>query len=187
MRLPGKTLSSISWENGDTRLAFAIDSSLYLTIVRLDYKWAYMKGYENGLNGTVCLSLENSEINGKTIYFLNTRSGEIFTRTALTLYHLESCADACVILIKAPADFPGQYTLLVCNAVGAVIDEKYIEIIPKIVQITQDYIVCVGLDGSKVFCWAYREIRTRIIKEVSTNFQSLECKYKTTNFKQGYR
>lgn len=41
LRVPGNTISSLTWEGGGLRVALAVDSYVYFANVRPDYKWGY--------------------------------------------------------------------------------------------------------------------------------------------------
>ena len=41
LRVPGSTISALSWEGGGLRVALAVDSYVYFANVRPDYKWGY--------------------------------------------------------------------------------------------------------------------------------------------------
>lgn len=41
LKVPGKRVSSISWEHNGLRLALAVDSFIYFANIRPDYKWTY--------------------------------------------------------------------------------------------------------------------------------------------------
>ncbi|KAJ3096803.1 WD repeat-containing protein 35 [Phlyctochytrium planicorne] len=41
LKVPGKRISSLSWEHGGLRIALAVDSFIYFANIRPNYKWAY--------------------------------------------------------------------------------------------------------------------------------------------------
>ena len=49
---------------------------------------------------------------------------------------------------------PGEYILILCNAIGSPVDSKYIEVEPKYLTITQQHVIAASDDV--VYVWQFR-------------------------------
>ena len=70
LKVPGKQLTSVSWEGGGLRIALAVDSFIYFANIRPDYKWGYCAN-------TVVYSFSKPERTEQCVVFWETVSGEV--------------------------------------------------------------------------------------------------------------
>lgn len=73
LTVPGKEPTACTWEGrGSLRLALAIESYIYFTNLRLQYKWAYCAS-----NHTLVYAFSRSDLQDKYIMFWNIKRGTV--------------------------------------------------------------------------------------------------------------
>lgn len=70
LKVPGKRISTVSWEGGSLRLAITIDSFIYFANLKLDYKWCYF-------NNTVAYSFNKPGKAEQCVIFFNLKTSEV--------------------------------------------------------------------------------------------------------------
>ncbi|GBG63808.1 hypothetical protein CBR_g39592 [Chara braunii] len=144
LRVPGSGISGLSWEGCSLRIALAVDSYIYFANVRPDYKWGWL--------GTVCaysfMKLDRAE---HCIMFWDTERNETFCKYVKRLIDIKAAGDHCVVSTRG--EEPGQYILILCNAIGSPIDSKYLDIEPIHLAISETHVFAASEDI--VYTWQY--------------------------------
>jgi WD repeat-containing protein 35 len=74
LKIPGKKVSSLSWEYGGLRIALAVDSFIYFANIRPDYKWTHFS------MDTMVYSFNRPERTDTCLVFWNTKTGDKFLK-----------------------------------------------------------------------------------------------------------
>ncbi|KAG1659041.1 hypothetical protein FOA52_010881, partial [Chlamydomonas sp. UWO 241] len=82
---------------------------------------------------------------------------------------LQAFGDFCVLATKG--ENPGEYILILCNAIGSPVDSKYIEVEPKFLSITNYHVIAASDDV--VYVWQFR---TSFSKVLSTDVTGVKRK-----------
>jgi WD repeat-containing protein 35 len=102
IRIPGKVLSSISWENDGLRLAIAVDSFIYFANIRPDYRWAYFA------KDVLVYAFNRPDTSMTDLTFWNVKSNETYTKSIEHLIAITAAGDHCVVTTKM-MDGSGMY------------------------------------------------------------------------------
>ena len=162
LRVPGKPLSSLSWEGGGLRIALAISSFIYFANIRHDYLWGYF-------SNTVVYTFQKPDHVEHFVIFWNLVSNEKFPKMVKNLVLIASCKDFCVLITRV-GDGSGQYSLLLCNALGTPIDCKYIELEPCFVSMSHTHVIVTSQTG--IFVWHYRTMSRLAAPELMSHLMS---------------
>mmetsp|Transcript_7812 Transcript_7812/g.27429 ORF Transcript_7812/g.27429 Transcript_7812/m.27429 type:complete len:1008 (-) Transcript_7812:93-3116(-) len=154
LRVPGSGVSAVSWEGGGLRIALAVDQYIYFANVRPDYRWGYF-------GKTLVYAFNKPDRAEHCVMFWDTETGERYAKYVKRLISIRACEDYCVLATHA--EEPGQYILILCNAIGSPMDSKYIEVQPTFVSMTPYHVVVAS--DSAVYVWQYR---TGVSKLTST-------------------
>jgi len=146
LKVPGKGINALSWENGGLRIALAVESFIYFANLRPDYKWGYF-------GNTLVYSYTKAERKEHCVVFWDSHTEEKNTKYVKNLIRIRSGGDNCVLVTKSD-DGSGKFILILCNAIGSPVDSKYIDLEPVYTAMTK-YHVIVASDES-VYVWQYR-------------------------------
>ncbi|KAI9362064.1 hypothetical protein DFJ73DRAFT_11110 [Zopfochytrium polystomum] len=147
LKVPGKKISSLSWENGGARIALAVDSFIYFANVRPNYRWTFFA--EDVL--AYCFSRAGKS--DSVLVFWNTRINERHVKIVQRLRYMTSYDDYCVLVMK-PEDSETQHILTVVNAIGTTVESKAIDFAPRLVRMNKTHVVAASADI--VFTWHFR-------------------------------
>lgn len=144
LKVPGSGISGLAWEGGGLRIALAVESFIYFANIRPDYKWGFF-------SGTLVYAYTKPERTDHCVVFFDTQGGATYVKYVKKLMMVRACGEYCVLLTRT--DDPGQYILILCNAIGAPVDSKYIGVEPLSLYMTKTHIVAASSD---VICvWQY--------------------------------
>lgn len=147
LRIPGSSaINAISWEGGGLRLALAVDSFIFFANIRPDYEWGYFAG-------TVVFSYLKADRAEHCVCFWAVDSNERHVKYVKNFMMVRSAGEHCVFVTRAE-DAPGQYILILCNAIGSPVDSKYIDIEPVFVSMTPYHLIVASND--EVYVWQFR-------------------------------
>ncbi|KAJ3300442.1 WD repeat-containing protein 35 [Borealophlyctis nickersoniae] len=138
LKVPGKRITSLSWEYSGLRIALAVDSFIYFANIRPDYKWTFFGG------DVLAYSFHRPERSETILVFWNTKTGEKYTKLIHKLLWITSFGDFCLLVTK-PEETP-QYILTVANAIGTAVETKYIDFEPKTAVITKTHVFAASSD-----------------------------------------
>lgn len=158
LRVPGTGVTSLSWDGSGLRLALAVDSFVYFTNVRPDYKWQYFMN-------TLVYAYTKPDRSEHAVMFWDTKTNDRYVKYVQRLSAIESAGDHCVLV--AAADEPGQWLLIMCNAIGSPSESKLVAIEPKVVTMTAYHVVV--SDGSMVYVWQYRSLKSSLTQLEAPN------------------
>ncbi|KAI8852268.1 hypothetical protein BC829DRAFT_440972 [Chytridium lagenaria] len=79
LKVPGKRISSLSWEHGGLRIALAVDSFIYFANIRPDYKWAFFA------EDVLVYGHNRFDRPETALVFWNTKTNERHTNFTLTI------------------------------------------------------------------------------------------------------
>eukprot|EP00899_Mesostigma_viride_P008010 jgi/Mesvir1/1720/Mv21173-RA.1 len=145
LRVPGGGISALSWEGGGLRIALAVDSFIYFANIRRDYKWGYF-------GTTVVYAFAKPERPEMCIMFWDTSTNDRYAKYVKKLIAIQAHGEYCVLSTKG--EEPGQYILILCNAIGSPVDSKYIDVEPVYLCMTDFHVVAAS--DEVVFVWQYR-------------------------------
>ncbi|XP_066268365.1 WD repeat-containing protein 35-like isoform X1 [Branchiostoma lanceolatum] len=145
LKVPGKSMQSVSWEGGSLRIALAVDSFIYFANIRPDYKWGYC-------SNTVVYSFTKPDRMEHCVVFWDTKNNERFVKYVKNLMSITACGDFCCLSTRAD-DQSGQYVLVLCNSIGTPLDSKYIDIEPLYVSMTASHIIAASKEA--FYTWQY--------------------------------
>ncbi|KAJ3057254.1 WD repeat-containing protein 35 [Rhizophlyctis rosea] len=148
LKVPGKRITSLSWEHSGLRIALAVDSFIYFANVRPDYKWTFFAG------DVLAYAFHRPERGETVVTFWNTKSNEKYTKIMHKLIILTSYGDVCLLVTK-PED-SNQYVLTVSNAIGTAIETKYVDFEPRTAVIAKTHVFATSPEV--VFSWQFRTL-----------------------------
>ncbi|KAI8923680.1 hypothetical protein BC831DRAFT_436905 [Entophlyctis helioformis] len=151
LKVPGKKISSISWEYDGLRIALAVDSFIYFANIRPDYKWSFFA------HDVLVFAYNKAEVADSTIVFWNTKTNDRYNRSVKKLLYITSSSDHCLIVSKAE-DESQQCILTVYNAIGTPLETKYIEFEPKFAAITKTNVFVASTDI--LLHWQFKVLAT---------------------------
>mmetsp|Transcript_8336 Transcript_8336/g.17822 ORF Transcript_8336/g.17822 Transcript_8336/m.17822 type:complete len:1276 (-) Transcript_8336:992-4819(-) len=160
LRVPGNGISGISWEGNGLRLALAVDSFVYFANVRPDYRWGYFCN-------TLVYAFNRPDRSEHCVMFWDTKNNDKYPKYVRKLVAIQAFGDFCVLATKG--ENPGEYILILCNAIGSPVDSKYIEVEPKYLTITHYHVIAASDDV--VYVWQFR---TSFSKVLSTDINGVK-------------
>ena len=152
IKIPGKTIESVSWEGMGLRLCMAVDSHIYFANVRPSYHWGYF-------GKTVVYGYTKPECDEMCIVFWDTCSGERYNKYLKGFIAIAAAGDNCVLAV-ASLEKKRQYVLTLCDTIGSPVDSKVITIEPRIVSMTQYHVIVVS--DAEVYIWQYRTLVSKL-------------------------
>eukprot|EP01063_Lacrimia_lanifica_P003469 TRINITY_DN1185_c0_g1_i1.p1 TRINITY_DN1185_c0_g1~~TRINITY_DN1185_c0_g1_i1.p1 ORF type:complete len:1246 (+),score=479.60 TRINITY_DN1185_c0_g1_i1:153-3890(+) len=153
LKVPGSGIASIAWEGNGLRLALAVDSFIYFANVRPDYKWAYF-------NKVLAYAYLKPGRSDHTCVFWNVKTAEKnVIRNVPKLVNIAASAtgDNCALVRKD--EQTGQHVIVLCNAIGSPIDNRYIDIDPLSVCMNMTHVVVTS--DSSVYVWQFRALASK--------------------------
>ncbi|KFP78598.1 WD repeat-containing protein 35, partial [Acanthisitta chloris] len=157
LKVPGKQLSSLSWEGGGLKIALAVDSYIYFANIRPHYKWGYC-------SHTVVYSYTRPDRPECCVIFWDTKNNEKYVKYVKSLISITTCGDFCVLATKADENQP-QYVLVLCNSIGTPLDPKYIDIEPLFVTMTKTHVIAASKEA--FYVWQYRVAKKLTAMEIN--------------------
>ncbi|EGD73851.1 WD repeat-containing protein 35 [Salpingoeca rosetta] len=149
LKVPGNTITSISWDSDGLKLALTVDHFMYFASVRPDYRWGYF-------NNTVVYAFNKPERTEHCIVFWDTKLNGVTVKFVKNLIGIAAAGELCVLSTKAD-DSSGQYVLTLCNAIGTPIDSKYIDIEPTFLTMTATHVIAASHECC--FVWHHKQTR----------------------------
>ena len=146
LKVPGKQLTTLTWEGHGLRLALGVDSYIYFANIRPDYNWAYF-------SKTVVYSFSKPDRVENCVTFWDTATNQKYVKYVKRLIGVGAAGDYCVFATKAD-DNSNQHILIICNAIGSPIDSMYIDVEPQFLTMTSSHIVVASSDY--VYVWQYK-------------------------------
>lgn len=152
LRVPGSGISGLGWEGNGLRLALAVESFIYFTNVRPDYKWGYFCN-------TLAYAFTRPDRTEHCVMFWDTKNNDKYPKYVRKLMGIQAFGDFCVLATKG--ENPGEYILILCNAIGSPVDSKYIDIEPKYLSITHYHVIAASDDV--VYVWQFRTSFSKVL------------------------
>jgi WD repeat-containing protein 35 len=154
LRVPGTTgvVSSLSWEGFGLRIGLAVDSNILFANIQPEYLWAYF-------NNTLVFAFKKPERQDMCVVFWDTSINEKHVKYMRRLQKIVACGEYCVLVGKAE-EAPNQWIIILCNAVGCPIENKYITIEPKYVAMNKTHVI-VACDDV-IYYWQYRSQHSKL-------------------------
>lgn len=146
LKVPGKGINALSWENGGLRIALAVDHFIYFANIRPDYKWGYF-------GNTLAYAYSKAERKEHCVVFWDTNNGEKYTKYVKNLIRIKAAGDNCVLVTKSD-DGSGKFILILCNSIGSPVDSKYIDLEPTYTTMTKYHVIVASKES--VYVWQYR-------------------------------
>jgi WD repeat-containing protein 35 len=145
------------------RIALAVDSYIYFANIRPDYKWGYFAN-------TVVFAYSKPERAEHCVCFWDTHTEERYTKYVKGLVAIRAAGDNSIMCTRS--DEPGgKYSIVLCNAIGAPVDSKQIEVEPKHIAMTKYHVIVSS--AHTVYIWQYR---TPVSKLTSLEFANNTAK-----------
>jgi WD repeat-containing protein 35 len=146
IKIPGKTISSISWEKDGLRLSMAVDSFIYFANIRPDYHWAYFAG-------TIVYAFQNPESVETNVVFWNIKTGEQRSKSLGNFLFLTAAGSYCMAVHKSSQD-PQKALLTIYDGIGVVCETKLIDFIPKFATVNRTHVLVAN--ESIVLHWQFK-------------------------------
>eukprot|EP00842_Homolaphlyctis_polyrhiza_P002710 jgi/Hompol1/343/HPOL_004245-RA len=151
LKVPGKKISSMSWEYDGLRIALAVDSFIYFANIRPDYKWSFFA------HDVLVFAYNKPEATESTIVFWNTKTNDRRTRSIPKMHMITSAGDHCLIVSKSEDDSQ-QCLLTVYNAIGTPLETKSIEFEPKFATVSRTNVFVASAD--LLLHWQFKILAT---------------------------
>lgn len=160
LKVPGREITSLSWEGKGLRIALAVDSFIYFANIRPDYMWCYFA------KTVAFLQTYNAKF-GTVINFWDTNSNQCFHKQVENPMAMAASTDHCIIAVESmnvdPKDanilvessFKDRllYQLLICNSMGTTVDAKYTDLKPQFLAMNATHVVIASRD--QFLLWQY--------------------------------
>lgn len=129
LKIPGKEITSLSWEGKSLRIALSVDSFIYFANIRPDYTWCYF-------NKTVCYLEATKTEESSLISFWDTNSNQCYSKQVDPIIAMTATTDHCVLAVETKISAKEfsfmndskskdyMYQLLVCNSISTTVDCK---------------------------------------------------------------
>lgn len=148
LKVPGKEVSSCSWEGGSLRIALSVDSNIYFANIRPRYKWAYF-------SNTVVFTDERVCKDGVCVTFWNTVTHARYFKFVKSLISIAACGEHCVLAAKNdPTQGEERYVLFVCNSISTPVDTKYMDLEP--IKICMNSNTVIAASRNNFLLWNFR-------------------------------
>ncbi|KAI8828138.1 hypothetical protein BJ741DRAFT_627188 [Chytriomyces cf. hyalinus JEL632] len=147
LKVPGKKITSLSWEHGGLRIALAVDSFIYFANIRPNYKWCFFA------QDVVAYGYQKYDQSESTVVYWNTRTNERHVKLVSKLSLMAAHGEYCLLVSKADA-LGENYILTVANSIGTAIETRQVHFAPKTAKITKTHVVVASNDA--VFSWQFR-------------------------------
>ncbi|KAI9193226.1 uncharacterized protein BJ171DRAFT_588781 [Polychytrium aggregatum] len=147
LKVPGKRITSLSWEYSGLRIALAVDSFIYFANIRPDYRWSFFA------SDVLVYTYTKSERTDTNIVFWNSKTNEKNTKNTSKLVALASSGDYCVLVTKIE-ELSEQYQISVVNSIGTSIESKQIDFEPRFAAINKTHVFVASSDI--VMYWQFR-------------------------------
>ncbi|KAJ3015471.1 WD repeat-containing protein 35 [Thoreauomyces humboldtii] len=152
LKVPGKRITSLSWEYSGLRIALAVDSFIYFANIRPDYRWTFFA------NDVLAYAYARAERAETMLTFWNTKTNERFTKPVNKLTLMTSHGDNSLLVTKSEDDDADQWILTVANAIGTAQETKYIDFEPKFAAMTKTHVFVASAD--LVLHWQFKLVGT---------------------------
>ncbi|KAJ3140913.1 WD repeat-containing protein 35 [Physocladia obscura] len=147
LKVPGKKISSLSWEHGGLRIALAVDSFIYFANIRPDYKWCHFA------TDILAYGFQKYDQSETMILYWNTKTNDRYVKLVNKLSLMTSDGEYCLLVSKADESV-SSYLLTVANAIGTAIETRQVHFAPTMARITKTQVIVSSTDT--VFCWQFR-------------------------------
>ncbi|KAJ3272616.1 WD repeat-containing protein 35 [Terramyces sp. JEL0728] len=137
--VPGKKISSISWENDGLRIALAVDSFIYFANIRPDYRWTFFA------SNTIVYAYNKQDKTDCSVVFWNTLSNEKYSRSVARLVSMTSAGEYCLITTKGD-EGTEQTQITVYNSIGTPLESKTLDFTPKYTAISKSSVLIANDD-----------------------------------------
>ena len=134
IKIPGKRISSISWEKDGLRIAIAADSFIFFANIRPDYRWAFFA------SDILLYAFNKPNTSESLLTFWNTKTDEKYCKNVAGLISITTSREHVIVASKT-IDGSLQSILTLYNAIGVPIDSKYIDFEPKFVSVSGSNII----------------------------------------------
>ncbi|CAK8696266.1 unnamed protein product [Clavelina lepadiformis] len=161
LKLPGKSIASLDWEKASLRIALAIDSFIYFANIRPDYKWGFF-------DNTVVYAFLKPDRIEHCLIFWDWRNKEKYMKYVKHLLLVAAAGEHSCLATKSEDD-DGQYTLILCNAIGTPMDSKFIEIEPLFMCMTSTHVVAASCEA--IYVWQFTNSRMLGLSHIVTSSQ----------------
>lgn len=137
LRVPGTSgiVNSITWEGYGLRIALAVDSNILFSNIQPNYMWAYF-------NQTLVFAFRKPDRNDMCVIFWDTAINEKHVKYMRRLQTIEASGEYCVLVARVEDEAVPTWIIILCNAVGCPIDNKYITIEPRYVSMNKTHVIC---------------------------------------------
>ncbi|XP_017600405.1 PREDICTED: WD repeat-containing protein 35, partial [Corvus brachyrhynchos] len=168
LKVPGKQISSLSWEGGGLKIALAVDYYIYFANIRPHYKWGYC-------SNTVVYAYTRPDRPECCVVFWDTKNNEKYVKYVKSLISITTYGDFCVLATKADENQPQEehetesfgamYVLVLCNSIGTPLDPKYIDVEPLFVTMTKTHVIAASRQA--FYVWQYRVAKKLTAMEIN--------------------
>ncbi|PVD32416.1 hypothetical protein C0Q70_07850 [Pomacea canaliculata] len=158
LKVPGKSMSSCSWEGGSLRIALAVDSFIYFANIRPDYKWGYC-------TNTIVYAFTKPDRTEHCVIFWDFKNNEKYVKHVKNLTSITAYGDYCCLATKAD-EIVGQYVLVLCNSIGTPLDSKYVDMDPLYLTMTRTHIIAACKEA--FYCWQFKNPKKIATLEMAT-------------------
>ena len=163
IRIPGESLTALSWEGTGLRLALAVDSFIFFANVRPAYTWAYL------LNTVIYTFSRGSDRRESAVVFWDQTTGETHSKIISNLMFVAAAGDFCATVVtdrsSSPSGVDGGrdevYRIQLRNAIGAIVDTKVVPFCPKRVSMSSSYLA--ATNDRTVYTWQFQSQNLKLL------------------------
>ncbi|KAJ3153524.1 WD repeat-containing protein 35 [Geranomyces variabilis] len=152
LKVPGKRITSLSWEYSGLRIALAVDSFIYFANIRPDYRWTFFA------NDVLAYAYNRADRAETILTYWNTKTNERYTKPVSKLLLMTSYAENNLLITKSEDEETDQWILTVANAIGTAQETKFIDFEPKFAAMTKTHVFVASTDI--VLHWQFKLVGT---------------------------
>jgi len=157
LKVPGSSISAITWDGSGLRIALAVDSFIYFANLRLDYRWG-------AFGNTLCYAYTRHDRTDTPVVFWDTHTDERHTRHVRRLIAIRAAGDNAVLATRSTETLLvqgskgrektiRQHTLVLCNAIGSPVDTRVTSVEPIFLAMTSTHVI--AANEHAIFSWQY--------------------------------
>ncbi|TPX61518.1 hypothetical protein PhCBS80983_g01035 [Powellomyces hirtus] len=152
LKVPGKRITSLSWEYSGLRIALAVESFIYFANIRPDYRWTFFA------NDILAYAYNRAERAETILTYWNTKTNERYIKPINKLLLMTSYGDNSLLVTKSDDEESDQWILTVANAIGTAQETKFVDFEPKFATMTKTHVFVASTDI--VLHWQFKIIGT---------------------------
>lgn len=142
------SVGPLSWNGDGLKLALGVNFSMYLASVKLSYKMCYLASAK-----VFVFAIEKENRVDSCIIFYDTKRKVFQSKFLRNLEQIIGYEDHCA-LVTSVEDSENLHHIMLCNSMGGVVENKYINFEPLHIAMNKVFIIIGSYEH--IYVWQYR-------------------------------